>query len=99
MRKVVVFCLLAALFAGFCPTKAEAADTRREPGGAPAFLIGCCLGLRVGLEWNEGADVHWREWCSLIPGVSAVMAVWSGIDCANGMTAHQWAEQNGANWY
>ncbi len=99
MKKIVTFCLLVTLIVGICPSVTDAAHSRREPGGVQAFFIGCCLGLRIGLEWNEGADVHWREWCMLIPGVSAVMAVWSGMDCAKGMTAHQWANQNGANWY
>ncbi len=83
----------------FCPMDAKALNTERQPGGVPAFFIGCCFGLREGTQWNEGADLHWREWCVLIPYAGIVFAVWNGIDCANGLTAHEFAEQNGANWY
>lgn len=49
--------------------------------------------------WNEGADVHWREWAVLIPAVGIVFSIWNGIECAHGWTSVQWAEQNAANWY
>jgi hypothetical protein len=93
---VLVLTLVASLMA---PMNTMALNTKRKPGGVPAFFIGCCFGLRVGTEWNEGADLHWREWSLLIPFVNLFVGVWNGIDCANGMTAHEFAEQNGANWY
>ena len=64
-----------------------------------AFLVGCCWGIREGSEWNEGADMHWREWCRIIPYVGGLFAIWDGIDCYGGMTAHEWAKKNAANWY
>ena len=98
MKKLVATVCAAVLLLTLCPIVTEAASTR-EPGGVPAFFIGCCLGLREGTEWNEGADLHWREWCVLIPYAGIVFAIWNGIDCANGITAREWAEAHGAEWY
>jgi hypothetical protein len=89
-----VVILLTALTPVTCLAKVD-----RQPGGIPAFLIGCCWGIREGSMWNEGADLHWREWCRLIPIVNLVIGIWDGVECMNGMTSHQWAEANGANWY
>ena len=96
MGMVLALTLVASVFA---PLSAEALNTTREPGGVPAFFVGCCFGLREGTEWNEGADLHWREWCTAIPYAGVVFMIWNGIDCSNGMTAHEFAEQNAANWY
>lgn len=98
MRKLLAVILLAASVLAIVPSGAMA-KVNREPGGIPAFFIGCCWGIREGSEWNEGADMHWREWMRVIPWVNIVFAVWDGVDCYNGMTAHQWAQKNGANWY
>jgi hypothetical protein len=93
---VVALTLVVALLA---PLAAHAQSATREPGGARAFFVGCCLGLREGTEWNEGADPHWREWCTLIPYAGVVFSIWNGVDCAKGVTSHQFAEEYGANWY
>lgn len=98
MRKIGVVLCLAVLIFTLCPGTTEA-KVQREPGGLPAFFIGCCWGLREGVEWNEGADLHWREWCRIIPYVGVVFAIWDGVECYGGITAHEWAEKNGANWY
>jgi len=98
MKKVIIVCLAAVMILSLCPTQSEA-KVQREPGGIPAFLIGCCWGIRVGTEWNDGADLHWREWCRLIPWVNLVIGVWDGVDCYSGMGAEEWAAKNGANWY
>ena len=100
MKKVVAGALALTLAVSLlAPISAEALNTQRAPGGLPAFFIGCCFGLRVGTQWNEGADMHWREWGTIVPIVGLFISIWNGIDCANGMTAHEFAEQNGANWY
>lgn len=98
MRKVGVVVLAAILVLTLCPTHAEA-KSDRDPGGARAFLVGCLWGLREGTEWNEGANLHWREWCRLVPFMNVVVSLWDGWECARGITAHEWAEKNGANWY
>ena len=64
-------------------------------GGVAAFFIGCFYGPRVGLQWNEGIDLHWREWCHIVPGIN----VWNAIECAQGLTGHEWAQKNGVKWY
>jgi hypothetical protein len=92
MKRIVGAVLVLAIGAAvLCPMDAQALNKERQPGGVPAFFIGCCFGLRQGTQWNEGVDLHWREWI--------IFAIWNGIDCANGMTAHEFAEQYGANWY
>jgi hypothetical protein len=96
MKKVVGMVLAVTLAASvLAPMSAQAANTDKAPGGVPAFFIGCCFGLRVGTQWNEGVDLHWREWASVIPGFN----IWNGVDCANGITGHEFAEMYGASWY
>ena len=93
MKKLVVcLCVVAMVFAMMAPA-VQAAD--HQPGGFMGFLVGCLFGLRTGTEYNEGKNVHWREWITLVPGV----CIWNGIDCAKGMTAHEFSTKYGANWY
>lgn len=98
MKKLILIALLAGVLLPLSPVTSDA-KVSREPGGLPAFLIGCCWGLREGTEWNEGADMHWREWVRIIPYVNIIFMIWDGAECAGGITAHDWAKQNGANWY
>ena len=96
MKKIAGLVLVLTIVASILtPMSAQAANTDKAPGGMPAFFIGCCFGLRVGTQWNEGVDLHWREWATLIPGFN----IWNGIDCASGMTGHEFAEQHAADWY
>ena len=99
MKKALTICCVAMILLTLTVAPTEAKNTTRAPGGLPAFLVGCCFGLRVGGEWNEGADLHWREWARIIPWVGGLFAIWDGVECYNGITAHDWAAQNGANWY
>lgn len=98
MRKTVIVAMLT-IAACLCVPQTVDAKVDREPGGIPAFFVGCCWGIREGTEWNEGADMHWREWLRIVPFVNVVIAVWDGVDSYSGMTAHEWAAKNGANWY
>lgn len=98
MKKVGIAACVALLILALCPATTTA-KSNREPGGLPAFFIGCCWGLREGVEWNEGADMHWREWFRMAPVVGFAIAIWDGYDCYNGIGAKDWAEANGANWY
>jgi len=107
MKKIVIVCCLVAVLASVAPMTAEAAPKRDNPGGLPAFLVGCFFGIREGTEWNEGKNLHWREWVPLpiaiIPYVggaaSLVFHVWDAIQCGQGMTSHEFAEKYGTNWY
>ncbi|MDD4870794.1 MAG: hypothetical protein PHR77_09560 [Kiritimatiellae bacterium] len=98
MKKVLIACFVVALILTLNPVTSEA-KTSTQPGGLPAFVVGCCWGLREGTEWNEGAGMHWREWVRIVPFVGAVIAVWDGVECYQGIKAHDWAKQNGADWY
>lgn len=97
MKFIAGLCVVMVLLT-LCPVASQAA-ANREPGGVVAFFIGCCFGLRVGTEWNEGADLHWREWGVVIPVAGYIIGIWNGIECFQGIGAHEWAEANGANWY
>jgi hypothetical protein len=98
MKKIVLACLIATFVIALCPRSSEA-KVDRQPGGIPAFLVGCCWGIREGSEWNEGADMHWREWLRIIPYAGVIFQIWDGVDCYGGITAHDWAAKNAANWY
>ena len=98
MKKMLILGTVAAFLMASTVFTSEA-RVNREPGGIGAFFIGCCWGIREGSEWNEGADMHWREWCRIIPWAGIVFAIWDGVDCYKGIGAHEWAKKNGANWY
>jgi len=106
MKCVTCLCLSLVLLGAVALPAGAAGKSGPEPGGPAAFFIGCLLGLRAGLEYNEGATPHWREWArfgGLVPVVGWVLgpafAIWDGIECNEGMTAHEWAEKYGADWY
>lgn len=77
-------------------SNAQAAEGR---GGIGGFAIGCCFGLRTVADWNEGKDLHWREWGRIIPYVGLVFAVWDGIDGSNGVTNAELDTRYPGNFY
>jgi hypothetical protein len=95
MRKKVLTTVVALMMAGVLSVQA----VNPNRGGIMGFISGCCFGVRSGLAYNDGKEIHWREWGMLIPVVSLVFAVWSGIDGANGMTSKDYAEKYGASYY
>ena len=97
MKKIIEGTLVALLMLGAIGETAQAAEKGR--GGFIGFIAGCCFGPRAGADYNDGKEVHWREWVSLIPVVGIVMAVWAGIDGANGVTKADLAEQYGSTYY
>ena len=97
MKKIIVAALAMLILATSVNVSSAAAVEGR--GGIGGFLIGCCYGLRVGTEWNEGKDPHWREWLRIVPIVNVVIAIWDGIECSQGMTSHEFAAKYGTNWY
>ena len=96
MRKITASLLVALMLAA---STVSAAPTGSGRGGFMGFIAGCCFGLRAGAAYNDGKEIHWREWCMLIPYVNIVFAVWSGIDGANGMTSGDLAAKYGATYY
>ncbi|NCA82321.1 MAG: hypothetical protein EOM72_06195 [Opitutae bacterium] len=87
---VVLFVLLAV---------APAASAADGKGGFMGFLVGCCFGIRSGAAYNDGKDLHWREWALIIPFAGIVVAILNGVDGSSGLTAKDMAKQYGANFY
>lgn len=93
MKKAIAVVVALALLG----TTAGAAGTGR--GGFMGFIAGCCFGIRAGGDYNEGKDIHWREWCRLIPWAGIVFAVWDGIEGAQGKTRSDYAREYGSHFY
>jgi hypothetical protein len=98
MKKIIA-CLLIASFVLVSVLPAQAASTGSGRGGFMGFIAGCCFGMRAGGAYNEGKEIHWREWIMLVPIVGLVVAIWNGIDGANGVTTKDYAAQYGAMYY
>ena len=96
MKKIIA-CGLAALMLGMSTGNSFAINENR--GGLMGFIAGCCFGIRAGGEYNEGKEVHWREWIGLIPFVGIVVAIWNGVDGANGMSTSDYAKKYGSAFY
>lgn len=95
MKKWMIVVAMAAMLAG--TVSAPAVNPQR--GGIMGFIAGCCFGVRSGAAYNDGKEVHWREWVQLVPVASIVFAVWNGIDGANGWTSKDYATQYGNAYY
>ena len=96
MKKLLVGLLLVVVLAGsFSP--AYAINEKR--GGVMGFVAGCCFGIRAGAAYNDGKEIHWREWVMLVPFVNIVCEIWNGIDGANGMQTSDYAAKYGAIYY
>jgi hypothetical protein len=78
---------------------APAVSAASGQGGFMGFLVGCCFGIRSGAAYNDGKDLHWREWALLIPVAGLVVAIMNGLDGMNGLTTKDMAAQYGANFY
>ena len=99
MKKLIAGSLIAVMVLGAAvPTQAEMAKGEGR-GGFMGFIAGCCFGIRAAGEYNEGKDIHWREWCRYIPYVGIIFPIWSGIDGAQGVTRAQYVEQYGSHFY
>lgn len=96
MKKIVA-CLMIALFVVMAI--APAASAADEKGGFLGFIVGCCFGVRSGAAYNDGKDLHWREWGTLIPIFNWVVGIMNGLDAMNGHTTKDMAAQYGANYY
>ena len=96
MKKLIAG-LMVALVLGSATLPAVAINEQR--GGIMGFIAGCCFGIRAGAAYNDGKEIHWREWVRLVPIVSIVVAIWDGMDGANGVTSKDYATQYGAMYY
>ena len=100
MKKVLVVMLVVGLvFGATLLSTATAADTNANRGGIMGFVAGCCFGIRAGMDYNDGKEIHWREWCRIVPVVSLVISIWDGIDGMNGMTRSYFTSKYGASYY
>ncbi len=94
MKAIAV--MLVALMALFAIAPAAMAH---ETGGLVGGIIGCCFGVRSAAAYNDGKDLHWREWGRLIPLASFVFAIWDGVDGLNGRTTGNLASEYGTTYY
>ena len=95
MKKLIAS-LMVVLFMSMAVAPAASAAGQ---GGAMGFIVGCCFGIRSGAAYNDGKDLHWREWALIIPLAGIVVAILNGVDGSNGLTASDMAKQYGANFY
>ena len=96
MKKVLVGAVVALLLLG---SISPALAINEQRGGLMGFIAGCCFGIRAGAAYNDGKEIHWREWVLLVPFVGFVCAIWNGIDGANGMTTKDYAKNYGVLFY
>jgi hypothetical protein len=96
MKKALMIAMAGLLLATAVPS---AQAVNKDRGGLMGFIAGCCFGMRAGAAYNDGKEIHWREWVSLVPVVNIVFAVWNGIDGMNGMTTADYAKQYGSMYY
>lgn len=97
MKKVFAGIMILSVLLG-CAAPSMAADERPRDKFM-AFIAGCCFGVRAGAAYNDGKDIHWREWATLIPGVGSVVQIWNGIDSAKGVRTADYAALYGATYY
>ena len=96
MKKLLSILLVVALVGLALPAQAMQGSGR---GGVMGLIAGCCLGPRAAGDYNDGKEIHWREWVGLISYVGIVFAIWNGVDGANGVTTSEYAEQYGSMFY
>lgn len=94
MRKILSAAAACMILAGSLNT-AGAINPNR--GGVMGFIAGCCFGIRAGAAYNDGKEIHWREWIGLI--IPIVPMLWNGFDGANGMTTQDYMEKYGTTFY
>ena len=93
--KVIAMLLVALMvLVSFAP-----AAMARGNNGLAAGIIGCCFGVRSAAAYNDGKDLHWREWIRVIPFISIVGVVFDAVDGMNGTSTSDLATQYGSNYY
>jgi len=89
--------VLVVMLTVAAPTaQAIAGDGR---GGVMGFFAGCCFGLRAGVDYNDGKELHWREWCRIIPIAGLFFGVWDGVECAQGAQRADFVKAYGSTFY
>lgn len=98
MRKIAIVCLTAVISFGTLNTNAAVMEGEGR-GGVMGFIAGCCFGPRAMLDYNDGKEIHWREWCRIIPYVGFVFGIWDGVEGAGGTTRAEFVEKYGSTFY
>ncbi|MFH0953621.1 MAG: hypothetical protein V1873_04760 [Verrucomicrobiota bacterium] len=96
MKKLFACLMIASVLACLAPSASAVNESR---GGLMGFIAGCCFGIRAGAAYNDGKEIHWREWVLLIPYVGIVFAIWNGVEGAKGVTTKDLAARYGAMYY
>lgn len=96
MKRLIAVVMVAGLLAGSVLTASAVNENR---GGLMGFIAGCCFGIRAGAAYNDGKEIHWREWVLLVPLANIVFTIWNGIDGANGMTSADYVKKYGTVFY
>ena len=99
MKKLVACLMIGVLVLAATAPAADAAAKGKGRGGFMGFIAGCCFGIRAGNAYNDGKEIHFREWCTIIPYVGIVFSIWNGIDCSKGKMTSELAKQYGATYY
>ncbi len=92
MKKILAVALIAVVLGG---SVAPALAANEQRGGLMGLVAGCCFGVRSAAAYNDGKDIHWKEWLQLI-GVGYILA---GLDGMGGKTTAELAKQYGSNFY
>lgn len=95
MKKCVGLALVLTAMLAVLPAGAQ----QRGRGGLMGLIAGCCFGPRAAADYNAGQEIHWREWCRLIPYVGVVFAIWDGADGYSGRTRDEFSSQYGSTFY
>lgn len=93
MKKLITGLLIAVMTV--CATAPAFAAPYKGRGGVMGFIAGCCFGVRAAGDYNEGKELGMRDWIRILPFV----AIWDGIEGAQGMTRSDYAEQYGSVFY
>lgn len=97
MKKVIVLLTAVMLSLSVFTQNAVAAEQGR--GGAMGFIAGCCFGVRAAGDYNDGKEIHWREWILIVPIVSLVFSIISGVQGYEGKTTADFAAEYGSTYY
>lgn len=95
MTKLGLFAVVATLLLSVPSLQAESAKS----GGIGGLIVGCCFGVRAAAAFNDGKDLHYRDWGRVIPVAGVVFAVWDGFDGLQGKTTAQLRETYGTLYY
>ena len=95
MKKMIAILMATGMMLG-ATAQAEQSAGR---GGPMGFIAGCCFGVRAAADYNDGKEIHWREWVTLVPYANIVFAIWNGVDGANGKDRADFSDEFGAMYY